>query len=180
MANNTRKSERTATDMDLGSRVSERVQIQNVHLLETRVKRGSLRDKPPPHLHINVNVTTQIDETKLLVLVRPFLTVVARYDDATDSEETLRIDAVFNLTYKLSSSDGLDKDNYVAFGKTNGLYNAWPFMREYVQAMTLRLGLPPLTIPVLPPNIPYTPVSASKRTKSKKTRKPSSETKRNK
>lgn len=166
--------------MDLASRVSERVKIQNVHLLETRVKRGSLRDKPPPRIHVNVNVTTQFDETKLLVVVRPFLTVIARYDDTADSEEALRIEAVFILTYKMDSAVGLDKDNYNAFGKTNGLYNAWPFLREYVQAMTLRLGLPPLTIPVLPPNTPYTSASTSKPTKSKKTRKPSPETKRNK
>jgi preprotein translocase subunit SecB len=31
----------------------------------------------------------------------------------------------------------------------NGIYNIWPYWREYVQTTTSRLGLPPLTLPVL-------------------------------
>ncbi|NLX20569.1 MAG: hypothetical protein GXY55_02715 [Phycisphaerae bacterium] len=137
--------------LELGAVVSDRVQIQNVHLLETRAKRGSIREKQPLHLRFSVNVTTQVDQSKSILLVRPLLTMIASHEDAADGEEALRIEALFVLAYRVDSLKGLDKTNFDAFGETNGLYNVWPFWREYVQATTARLGLPPLTIPVLPP-----------------------------
>jgi len=142
---------RAVSLLDLASPVSERVQITDVHLLETRAKRGPMRPKLPAHLGFSVNVTTQVDEPNSTILVRPFLSVVAKYDETVDGEEPLCIEARFLLTYSVKSLDGLNTANFVAFGETNGLYNAWPFWREYVQATTARLGLPALTIPVLPP-----------------------------
>src|SRR5512146_2424796 len=105
--------------VDLGSRVSERVQIQDVHLVETRAKRGSLRKGQPLHLHFSVNVTTHVDEPKSVVVVRPLLGLIAKYDDATDGEEALRVEAAFMLVYKMTSTAGLDKAKYDAFGNTN-------------------------------------------------------------
>jgi len=36
----------------------------------------------------------------------------------------------------------------LAFARTNGIYNAWPYWREFVQNMIARMNLPPLVIPV--------------------------------
>jgi len=35
------------------------------------------------------------------------------------------------------------------FAETNGLYNAWPYWREFVQNTAARMSLPGLTVPVL-------------------------------
>ena len=153
MATRTRKIRNRATDsrLDLASYVSDRVEIQNVHLLETRAKRGRIRDKMPGSLQFSVQVLTKVNQTKSMLAVQPRLTLVAKYDDAEDGDEALRIEASYSLAYALKSAEGLTSDHFDAFGGTNGLYNAWPFWREYVQATTARLGLPALTIPVLPP-----------------------------
>lgn len=153
MANKASKIRRMPPDalVDLGAQVAERVQIQDVHLVETRARRGSVRKGQPLHLQFSVDVKTQVEEARSLVMVRPLLSLIAKYDETSDGEEAFRVEALFSLQYKINSAKGLSSTNYDAFGKTNGLYNAWPFWREYVQAMTARLGLPALTIPVLPP-----------------------------
>lgn len=35
-----------------------------------------------------------------------------------------------------------------AFANTNGMLNVWPYWREFVQSITSRAGLPPLTLPL--------------------------------
>jgi hypothetical protein len=35
------------------------------------------------------------------------------------------------------------------FARVNGVYNAWPYLREYVQTTVSRMNLPPLLLPLL-------------------------------
>ena len=37
----------------------------------------------------------------------------------------------------------------MAFGKINGIFNIWPYWREYVQSSISRIGLPPVAIPLM-------------------------------
>jgi len=52
------------------------------------------------------------------------------------------------LKYKITSLEGLGEDNFTQFARFNGIYNAWPYWREFVQSMIARMGLPPLVVPV--------------------------------
>ena len=36
-----------------------------------------------------------------------------------------------------------------AFGKMNGIHNVWPYWREYVQSVSTRAGMPPVTLPLM-------------------------------
>lgn len=60
----------------------------------------------------------------------------------------LDIEATFLLLYSVKSVEGLDDEALSSFAHLNGTYNAWPYWREFVQSMTSRMDLPPLTIPV--------------------------------
>ena len=60
----------------------------------------------------------------------------------------MRIEARFAITYAIGNHDDLTEDNYEAFGQRNGVYNVWPYWREFVQSTTVRMGLPALTLPV--------------------------------
>lgn len=157
--------------MNLASAVSDRVNIEDVRLVETKSKRGFVRDRLPGDLQFQVNTTTQVDKQHSAILVEARFGLSAKYQDSAPGEEPLLIEAVFHLSYKVESLAGLTKANFDAFGKLNGLYNAWPYWREYVQAMTTRMGFPSLTIPVLKP-VPQAaspssaaPLSAPKRSK---------------
>ncbi len=61
---------------------------------------------------------------------------------------------LFLLQYRVPEdrqdlAGALDREAVGAFAHFNSAFNAWPYWREYVQSMTQRLGLPPVTIPIL-------------------------------
>ena len=64
-------------------------------------------------------------------------------------EEEEKIEGEFLLDYRISAFEEISDEQVAAFGKMNGIYNAWPYWREYVQSMTARMGFPALTLPVL-------------------------------
>jgi len=138
---------KTASKIVLATPVSQRVVLDDILLVETVARRKPLRGELPAHVSISVNVKTSADKKQSLIQVRPHFVLVARFDDES-GDELLRIEAVFLLQYRVPSFDGLRKPNITAFGEMNGLYNAWPYWREFAQATTVRMGLPALTIPV--------------------------------
>lgn len=63
---------------------------------------------------------------------------------------TVAITCAYLLEYHLDSpppSDARD-DLLSAFAKVNGVYNAWPYLREIVQNTCARMNLPPTVLPV--------------------------------
>lgn len=136
--------------VDLAGPVSDRVQIQHVILAESTARRQSICAGPPADLTLQVAVTTSVEEQDLLVRVLPRFTLVGR-GGPDNAQEALRIEALFVVDYSVPSLGGLKKQNFDAFGQMNGVYNVWPYWREFVQSMTVRMGLPPLTVPVFRP-----------------------------
>ena len=74
--------------------------------------------------------------------------VRAKAAEGSDSL-AFQLEAEFLLNYKVNSFEGITDEQLDAFGKMNGIYNAWPYWREYIQSTTVRMGLPALTLPVL-------------------------------
>ncbi len=138
------------SDVELSAQVSDRVQIRHVILAESVVRRRADCSEPPSELSLRVEVKTEASKQDQLLLVFPRFTLTGR-DGTKSSEETLRIEALFVVKYQLTRHDGLKKSHFDAFGKVNGVFNVWPYWREYVQSVTVRMGLPPLTIPVFRP-----------------------------
>lgn len=136
--------------MDLAAPVSERVQIMTICLAESVAKLGTVRERLPAKLAMGVNVETGVDKQRGFIQVRPRFTLAAKYEDSNE-DELLRIEAVFLLQYRVPSFKRLRKASIAAFGELNGLFNAWPYWREFVQSTTVRMGLPALTIPVYRP-----------------------------
>ncbi len=59
----------------------------------------------------------------------------------------LRLTCTFGLKY--SSKTTLTEDFMEIFQDQNILLNTWPYFREFVQSMTQRMNIPPLTLPLL-------------------------------
>jgi hypothetical protein len=55
----------------------------------------------------------------------------------------------FVLRYSIDRSLVVSEKISHRFAALNGIYNAWPYIREALQAGTTRLGLPPFTLPVM-------------------------------
>lgn len=140
---------RAVSKQELAVPVSARVEIRNVALVEAIVRCAPMPSGLPDDISANVLVTTVVDKKSKVIRVQPRFILVGKYKDS--EKEQVRIEAMFVLLYDLPSLEGLRKENFDAFGEVNGLYNVWPYLREFVQNATVRMGLPPLTIPVFRP-----------------------------
>ena len=55
--------------------------------------------------------------------------------------------ARYRLVYRVTTRPTAADAN--AFAELNGVFNAWPFWRELVQASAMRMNLPPPVVPLL-------------------------------
>jgi hypothetical protein len=131
--------------------VSERVEILNVLINESRIKRaGDERFSQPDfslkHDYFCPGVEKQ--EASQSIAVRLSFLLHSIRDGKPEEDPTIWVESTFVLIYKIDSFEGIEEENLKAFALTNGVYNAWPYWREYVQSMTFRMGLPPIVAPV--------------------------------
>lgn len=62
-----------------------------------------------------------------------------------------RIAVDYELSYVLTvppPPEDVREMYFRCFSEVNGTYNAWPYLREAVQDISARMGLPPITLPV--------------------------------
>jgi hypothetical protein len=103
-------------------------------------------------------------------------------DDETN-ELVTEISFQFAALYLLDMADGAQPpstDEVTAFGQSTGAFALYPYARAYAQDVTVRLGLPPLTlgvyhVPIESPEVAVVPMPkappkrATKKTPAKKT-----------
>ncbi len=141
------------SSLDIAAPLSATVQIQEVSLFETRLSMGSESSPGPDSGYIKIRIHDPLfgishDPGDFWIII-PF-SVIATRDQSSDSEQgrIFTLEASFKLFYHTDVLDSLDESIIEAFARTNGVYNAWPYWREFAQSMTSRMGLPPLTLPV--------------------------------
>jgi hypothetical protein len=76
---------------------------------------------------------------------------IASEKDPAGPYPLLSIKSVFVLVYSIESMSEFSDNQLSAFANTNGVFNSWPFWREFVLNTTGRMGVPPITIPVFRP-----------------------------
>ena len=143
------KNRREARKLELASLVAECVEIRTIAQVSFSASLGSLRDELPDQIELGVNVETGFNRADKTIFVRTRFRFSARYDAA--EEDAVCIQTCYFLHYSVPTFEGIRKANVVAFGELNGVHNAWPYWREFVQSATTRLGLAPLTLPVQRP-----------------------------
>jgi hypothetical protein len=141
------KTAQTQSLMDLAVPVSQRVGLESIHLKNANVRSNLAGVASPPSAEYSFDATTVADPSAKRVSVVARFRLFAQGKSA--DSPLLRVDAEFLVEYEIKSLEGITKENLDAFGRMNGIYNVWPYWREYVQSTTVRLGLPPLTMPVL-------------------------------
>jgi preprotein translocase subunit SecB len=128
--------------------VSDRVQIRDIKLLECAADQKLFDDDLPRHITTNITAEFHFDAESLRLVVYPHLLLMVKEKDASPNNYFVKIEARFAIVYALRAAEGLDHEHFDAFAERNGIYNVWPYWREFVQSMTVRMGLPPLTVPV--------------------------------
>ena len=153
-------------DYGLVVKVSDKVNILNVALIQSSFFRKPETNRVKLSLEIESNVKYEVDRKNSVILVFPEFRLDGFPEKAEKGEPSLHIEAVFVLVYKVSSLTGLKEENFKAFANANGIYNSWPYWREFVQNTVVRMGLPPLTIPAF--HIIFQTKKQKKRTVKKK------------
>ncbi len=135
--------------MDLAAIVSSRVQIRSLIIAESSAKRAPSAGVGGKDSRVELRtdeIGYAIDPDEKRIVVTPRFTLEVRKEG--QEAPTLSIQARFVISYSLDRIDDLKPENVKAFAGTNGVYNAWPYWREFVQNTVARMGLQPLTIPV--------------------------------
>jgi preprotein translocase subunit SecB len=131
--------------------VSNQVEIHGVNLVETRARKALVDDRLPEQLELQIGVKARTEATKAkgcgIAVVVEF-DVAGRYTGVDSKVAPLQIAATFQVEYTLDSLEGIKSENIKAFAELNGVYSAWPYWREYAQSVTVRMGLPPMPVPV--------------------------------
>lgn len=133
---------------DLAVPVSERVAIQTVRLISSNFWQKPTAGAPNSEVQIDCSIKTEADKKNGGVLIFPTFKLNAFNPKRGKDKPDVYIEATFVLVYSAERIGKLNNDNFQAFGNTNGVFNAWPYWREFVQNTITRMGLPPLTIPL--------------------------------
>ena len=139
------------TPLDLAAPVSRRVQLDAVFLAGCRAMRSPDQFPEGEHVTLNnkiVNLEVGLVEDSDKFFLKILLSTEA-VNNRKDTDNILfTIEATFILNYEVPSRQNFEDKNLHAFAATNGVFNVWPYWREYVQSTTTRMGLPPITLPV--------------------------------
>lgn len=135
----------TKEDLVGAARVGERVSIYDVRLTAQEVKLQQW-DKVPPLMRLQNRAETKRAGKKIIVDAI-FNFELAHDTDKSKGSPPVIIRAIFTLSYDVNDFDSLTESDLAAFGRMNGIYNAWPFWRELVYSTLSRMGMPPLTLP---------------------------------
>ena len=127
---------------DLAVVIAPWAHIKQIRLVRSVIESNISQEPPTSQLHHTFDATTTLNRERQILTVHVSLAVWLG--------DFVRITAEFVLEYAVAKSpvevnDQVDN----AFGKMTGVYNAWPYWREYVQSTISRLGLPPLALPLI-------------------------------
>jgi hypothetical protein len=79
------------------------------------------------------------------------LGVSCEYGFSGSAAETKIVDIAIKylVTYTLNTTEPLDENDLAQFATANGTLHSWPFVRELLNGLTSRMGVPPFTLGVM-------------------------------
>jgi preprotein translocase subunit SecB len=109
---------------------------------------------PPPYslADSDVNLSWHRDEEQALVVYRVAMNlkaVGAGEDQAGDEQVVFTANIANVILWDLPPELEASDEDLEAFGRVTAVFTVYPYIREEIQSVTARAGLPPLTLNVL-------------------------------
>lgn len=124
--------------------------LVDIYLQQAEVQRSpAIKDVTKQPLNIQLGVGIGHDDKEPTTLI---LQVAAHVE--TKSKD-LRIHGNFVLIYEFESpltTEQVNGNHLTGFARNQGVLHAWPYLREFVQSATTRMGLPALKLPLIVPS----------------------------
>lgn len=130
-------------DLSRASRIARRVELNNIIMMslnagiENWVQGGTLYPVVSPACGATVHGST--------------VTVTCRYSfEARSGEQKVAgADISYLLIYDLLGDEACDEGDLKHFANANGIYHSWPFLRQTLFDLTVKMDLPPFKLPVM-------------------------------
>lgn len=138
-------------DIQAAKEIIAAVDLVDVRLAQAGCKSSvrSVAEIEEPEFHISRSAKLSKEGLKdgvFYVLASLQLTVAASAED--QGRELVSIRAQYEIKYRVPRKFATTQKALKSFANINGLYNAWPYFREFVQTTTQRMDLPGIVLPV--------------------------------
>jgi len=135
-------------DISKAARLMKVVELKGVRLVAADMKSGTLpvEDIAEATADFNFGGGAIPSSVSDKLLLHPVLEVIVRPTDSTDPIVTIH--ATFELHYSIPAETAPSQEELTAFAASNAIFNVWPYWREFIQATCIRMGHPPLLLPV--------------------------------
>ncbi len=130
-----------------GLMVSDRVELKDIRLISSKCSQIPEATMGKKTYNIDYSAKVHADKENGYIIVIPEFHFEA-FSQSKTQKPAILIDASFVLSYKIDNFKGLTQKGFEQFANLNGIYNAWPYWREFIQNTLVRMGLPSLSIPV--------------------------------
>lgn len=159
-------------NMEIISKIAHCIELEDIYLLKSECNLfdesflNKNNEKINIHQSFQGNIKDLVPGKKVKVLVE-FKLKTEDFQNSSEKDKNIifLINASFVLLYSFNQKADFKKGDLGMFANVNGVFNCWPYWREFVQNITTRMGLPSLIVPLL--KIPKNP-PPSKKTKGKK------------
>ncbi len=128
----------------------DRVKLGGIHLLEAHCKLGKLLEKIlPDNARQETHLDATLDEKRGAIQVVVTYCLTASYEplDKIDENGPIFVRGRFLLNYSNIGDDVIGK--LAETIQPNAVRDSWPFWRELVQSLTVRMGIPPFPVPLV-------------------------------
>lgn len=144
-----RDSEPQANPFELAATVADSIQLVDVAVVECRG--GAILDPGHPESSGRLalpEVGFRLAEGRVLQIRQHFRASVPP-NPKRKKGPGLEIECILQLDYELTiDPTTISESNFEAFAQINGLFNAWPYWREFAQNLAARMGHPGFVVPV--------------------------------
>lgn len=141
-------TQKTKSPLELALTVSDRIELDSIRLMGCKCELLRMVGPGKKAFEIERESDSKMDVSTNRVLVTTSFTLKT-FESETDSDNPdIIIQATFLLIYRATTLEGITEEAIKFFGESNGIFNAWPYWREFTQNTITRMNLPPLTMPV--------------------------------
>lgn len=129
--------------------ISNNLQLKNIHLWQSNCNRDiSFKSK---NAEVNVNVEVKVLDTENSKILPFGCRFQVSALDTDKEKQVFELEIYYCVVYNILNDYKPQKAESEAFGLTSAIFNAWPYVREYVHNTLVRMDLtafvmPPITI----------------------------------
>jgi hypothetical protein len=133
------------------ARAQQCFELSSLRFVEYSARYDTAVGENEPELRIGIaDQEVEISDDAVGVKMRFEFLAPSPYQD--EDKRRVEVTARIRVEYTRPNERGqFDRDDADVFARVNGIYNAWPYLREFVQTSLGRLGLPPFELPLLRP-----------------------------